>query len=178
MVNYFINMTEQIVKFFLENWFQILTLLFQVLIAIGAIYFAWRQTTINKRLKDLQDIVAISFIIDYLQIPGQEKSSQPISVFKFLNVGKINIYIHKLQIPEMNIIKEISKPRLIPAVGSDVSFYSYPIPKNMPNGDFRIILKITDEFDKEYISEHGGNFDNGFIQTWSYKTYAKKWSTQ
>jgi len=166
-------MMEQIIKFFLENWFQILTLLFQILIAIGAMYFAWRQTTINKRLKDLQDTVAISFIIDNLQIPGQEK---PLRVFKFLNVGKINIYIHELQIPKMKIVEINGEPRLIPAVGSDVSFFCYPIPDNMLNGDFKIILKITDEFGKEYISEHGGNFNNGFIQTWPYKTYAKKWS--
>lgn len=173
-------MKEQITKFLLENWFQVLTIL-------AALYFGWRQTVINKRLKDLQDFVGISLIPgkEYIEEirDGEVKKVGINSYFKFLNVGRINLYLHKIEIINgendavVNVSNTLNPPRLLPIGTLDSGYYWYPIPSGLPS-NFRIKLFLTDEFDKKWISEHGGELNNDRVTMWSYKTYRKKWFIQ
>ena len=154
-----------LIELFSNNWFQTLTVL-------AALYFGWQQTAINKRLKDLQDYVAVSLVISNQKLPEQLAPFQPaFPFFKFINVGKINIYIYRLQIPEADIDEKYQLGRLIPAGTTDPS-YHFPVPTHI-KGNFTIILSLKDEFNTKYISKHGGDINEKIVRVWSYKIYKK-----
>lgn len=160
-------------------------LIIPLLTILAALYFGWCQITINRRLKNLQDFVGVSLIPgkEYIEEikNGEVKKIGINFYFKFLNVGKINIYLHKVEIISKKSGIPVSDgdilnpPRLLPVGTLDSGFYWYPIPNNLPN-EFNIKLFLTDEFGKKWISEHGGGSENNRVTMWSYKTYKKKWS--
>ena len=103
--------------------------------AVGAIWFGWNQTQINKRLQELQDYVAISII------------PQPEFQLQIINVGKINLYVHKWEIG--NFTETFSKAILIPAAAPAFLLISL---SSLPMGQHPVKIYLTDEFGKKYLS--------------------------
>jgi len=103
--------------------------------AIGALIFGWKQFEINKRLKELQDYVAVSII------PKENLRLQ------IMNVGKINLYIHKWEVGRLN--ENYGKAVLIPAGAN--SFIIIGL-QGLVIGEYNFKMYITDEKDEKYIS--------------------------
>lgn len=151
-----------------------LSLIIQGLVALGALIIGFWQIAINKRLKKLQDYVAIAVVPD----PRTNK-------LNLLNTGKINLYLWGFDMPSGKL--RFPRPRLIAAGAGDAVYYWLEPPSNI-EGEFEITLYLKDEFNQKWISEHGGRVDQfqvdeggvkkvGIrITVWSYKTYKKKWS--
>ncbi|MDD3144630.1 MAG: hypothetical protein PHV23_00805 [Candidatus Gracilibacteria bacterium] len=102
------------------------------LILIGVIgYF---QIKINNNLHKLQKSVAINI-------------EPNIDSLKLVNVGKINLYIHKFETYGNN--HKFTKPRLI----AIKSFYWIPAPdlSNFNDKESEIKVYIEDEFNEKYI---------------------------
>jgi hypothetical protein len=162
------------------NVYELLSLIIQGLIAVGALIFGTFQVKINKRLKNLQDYVAISAVPD-----------PRINKIKLLNTGKINLYLWGFDMLDNK--PRFKKPRLMAAGTGDAAYYWIDPPQlskaqDRNSHEFEFTLYLKDEFNKEWISEHGGRADkvqieeNGVkkevfeIKVWSYKNYKKKWS--
>lgn len=84
-----------------QEIFNFWSIILQILTAGGLIYFAWRQTQINKRMQELSDYVALSIM------PAVSGFS-----IEILNVGRANLYIHKWQIGSLS--ETYVKPLLLP----------------------------------------------------------------
>lgn len=118
--------------------FQYLLLLVQILTTIGVIYFGALQYQINKRIKDLQDYVAISIVP---LAPGT-------SVIKVMNVGKINLYLKQYNIGANTEL--FPEALLIPAGTGEHSNLSIFIPNLQAMMKMKFYL--VDELGKKYIS--------------------------
>lgn len=154
--------------------YQQYSLLLQVSVLISAVVIGRYQININSRLKDLQDVVAI-----YAR-PGK-------GVIEILNVGKVNLYIHKFELP--GNVQNFDRPRLLPAGAVGDALYWIPPPTSLKDGEqFDLKLYLTDDFKNKWIAEMGGKMTivssvvNGkeeklpsFI-IWSYRTYKKDWN--
>jgi hypothetical protein len=149
-----------------------------VLVVLLAAWLAFvvglNQNTINSRLLQLQDYVAISVA------PGAE------STIALWNTGNSNLYMWGFDMP--NNDQRFDKPRLISR--SAVANYWIPAPNlgdisTTTNFDFKLYL--TDEYGTKWISENGGeanptkiNKDGKdvnavYIKVWSYKTIKVDW---
>jgi len=104
-------------------------------VAIGALLFGWKQTQINKRLQELQDYVAISII------------PKPEFQLQIMNVGKINLYVHKWEIGTFT--ETFSKAILIPAAAPSFLLISLSSP---PMGQHPVRIYLTDESGEKYLS--------------------------
>lgn len=152
----------------------------QVLIILGALGFGFWQILINKRLKKLQDYVAISVVPgqQYIEkvVNGKLEKVDVVPFIKVLNTGKLNVYIHKFELP--GNCKVFKEPRMIPASAGDSSYYWLPLPKKdalTQNEEFKIVLFLTDQHNKKYISINGGILDGDQVKFWTIKTRKKKW---
>lgn len=161
--------------------YEFYTLIIQGFIVTGAIIFGLWQIFINRRLKKLQDYVAISVVPGrhYIEkiVNGRIEKVSLVSFIKILNTGKLNVYIHKFEMP--GNCKTFKEPRMIPAGAGDSSYYWLPLPSKDSLGqdkEFRIILFLKDQYRKEYISENGGILEGDQIKFWSIKTYKRKWN--
>ncbi len=101
----------------------------------GAIYFGWRQTQINKRMKELQDYVAISII------------PKPDFQLQIMNVGKINLYVHKWEVGTFT--ETFSQAILIPAAAPSFLLISLSSPQM---GQHPVRIYLTDESGEKYLS--------------------------
>ena len=106
-----------------------------VVAAFGAGWFGWKQHEINKRLKDIQDFVAVSVI----PLPG--------GGLNITNVGKVNLYLKKWEVGQSHEFFE--KAILLPAVNGINITVSTP---GNP-GEYPIRLYLYDEQQEKYISE-------------------------
>ncbi len=107
--------------------------------AFGAGWFGWKQHEINRRLKDIQDFVAVSIL-------GFFAENEPKLQIK--NVGRINLYLHKWEIGGSGEIYK--KPRLL-GCSPDLSFM-VPVP-NQPSTEMSVKIYLTDEYGQRYVSE-------------------------
>lgn len=153
--------------------YESLTLFFNIVVAVSAVVIGVFQILINLRLKKLQDYVAIA------AVPGE-------GVIKLLNTGTINLYLHGFKILDND--QKFERPRLLPAGAGETAYYWIPPPVTLKVGEeFKLTIYLKDEFDKKWISEHGGerlnlqaDYDNKernllALRIWSYKTYKAKW---
>ncbi|MFA6253576.1 MAG: hypothetical protein WCV69_04680 [Patescibacteria group bacterium] len=115
--------------------FRYLEIFATLIAALGAGIFGWKQFEINRRLKNLQDYVAVSII------PQNNLKLQ------ILNVGKINLYIHKWEVGRLN--ENFTKAVLVPT-GTN-SFIEIGL-NGLWLGEYDFKMYITDEMDKKYIS--------------------------
>ncbi len=160
-------------KFLINHkiWLEVLT--FITVLIIGCF-----QISINNRLKNLQDYIAIAVVPD-----------SRTGKLNLLNTGKINVYLWGFDMPDRKI--KFQKPRLITAETGDASYYWIDPPVNLQDKqEFEFTLYLEDEFNRKWISEHGGRADKIQIEkdgkkidaleikVWSYKTYEKKWFIQ
>jgi len=111
-----------------------------VFAAVGAVYFGYAQYQINKRLKDIQDFVALSIVLFVVE------NSPKIQI---KNVGRINLYLHRWEIGGHN--ETYQHARLL-GVGPELSFIvavpdSYLVGVEMP-----VKLYLTDEYGQKYLS--------------------------
>ena len=116
---------------------QILAVLFQVLTAGGLIYFAWRQTQINKRMQELADYVAVSLIPD----PNGQLQLQ------IMNVGRSNLYLHKWEVG--SISETLVKPWLLPTESKSKIIIGIQPPQI---GQHLAKFYLTDENNQKYLS--------------------------
>ena len=103
---------------------------------LAAAYFAFRQNSINNRLKELQDYVGLSIV--------------PLSNLRLqtTNVGRTNLYLHKWEVGEN--VGNFDEPILISAEGKTSLIITL-----MPNslGKKRAKFYLTDESKKKFLSE-------------------------
>ena len=150
-----------------EIWIKVLTL-------IAAVIIGFFQVSINNRLKNLQDFVAVAIV------PGLEGK------IKLMNTGKINLYLCGYDIP--GDIQRLNRSRLLSVGTGDTSYYWVNAPRNVKEGEeFTIILYLEDQFKQKWISEHGGILEKYIfkkegkeetapaMRIWSYRTYEKEW---
>lgn len=146
---------------------------FEFLTALGILAFAFIQVGLNRRLISLQDYVAVSVV------EGKKEENG----VRFYNTGKINIYIHKIELRDVeadlligstNVFKD---PRLIPAGTLEASYYFYPFSSEMyKHKEFRFVLLLTDELGRKWLSSHGAEFiGENTLRLWSHKTHKKDW---
>lgn len=117
-----------------QELFNFLSIILQLLTAAGLIYFAWRQTQINKRMQELSDYVAISII------PLGNK-------LQIINVGRVNLYIHKWEIGSAT--ETYVKPWLIPIDAKSSVMVSLQSPQP---GQHLVKIYLTDDSEKKYLS--------------------------
>ena len=157
---------------------KILTPVATIFIGVWQIKINTNQVRINARLKQLQDYVAIAVV------PVKEEGR-----INLLNVGKINLYLWKFDMP--GNLHEFEKPRLIAAGSGDAAYYWIPAPPKdslKVGQEFEFKFYLTDEFDRQWVSEHGGSVDKEVEveqdgkkvsaitgRVWSYRTYEKTW---
>ena len=148
------------------------------MITIVAIVFVGiLQWSINKRLTDLQDYVAIAVV------PGEHGK------IKLLNTGKLNIYMYKIELVPGYVEDYTKKPRLLSAGSGESAWYWLNPPSNI-NKDQELTLKIyvKDELNRKWVSEHGGICDGDvtieeenkkvsfkILRIWSYGTRRFAW---
>ena len=119
-----------------------LSLLIQAVIGLAALYFAWRQTQINERLRRLQDVVTLSIV------PGK-------GTFNIINAGTRSVYLHRFEVASHS--EAISPPRLISAGTGDSSYYWVPPPKGLEEGeDFELKFYLIDEDGQKWVTEGAG----------------------
>jgi len=106
--------------------------------AIGAVYFGWRQTQINKRMQELTDYVAISIVP---MGPGT-------NLIKVMNVGRMNLYLKQYVIGANTEI--FQNPLLIPAGTGENSNLLITLRLLQPVMPMRFYL--LDELGEKYIS--------------------------
>lgn len=142
-------------------------------VAISVISFAFVQVSLNRKLIELQDYVAVSLV----KTPGKDLS------VGFYNTGRLNIYIHRIEIrnadtDEIIVATDVFKePRLVPAGTLESSYYWYPLPDEVrDHKSFKVTLLLTDEFDRKWLSTHGAEFISADqLRVWSHKTSRKIW---
>lgn len=145
----------------------------QIITACAAVVFALWQININRRLKKLQDYVAVSIV------PMGTGDLR----LQIINVGKINLYLQKYEIGTNH--EAYAKPMLIPA-GSN-SFLLVPI-KNFNIGQsMDIKLYLIDELEEKFISTGEAVVNEINVQIgdstqkikqvigWAYKTIKENW---
>jgi hypothetical protein len=115
-------------------------LVIQILTVVAASIFAIWQVLINKRLKELQDYVAVSMVPFF---DGNDPKLQVI------NAGQINLYLKKFDIGTMTT--NFEKERLL-VCGSGNPFYILPVPNNIIGVEIPVKLYLIDEFKNKYIS--------------------------
>jgi len=118
-----------------QNSYNLWSLVLQIGTIIAASIFALWQVLINKRLKELQDYVAISII------------PKPDFQLQIMNVGKINLYVHKWEIGTFT--ETFSRAILIPAAAPSFLLISLSSP---PMGQHPVKIYLTDESGKKYLS--------------------------
>lgn len=104
--------------------FNFWSIIIQALTASGLIYFAFRQTQINKRSQELQDFVAVSVI------------PLPSGGLNITNVGKTNLYLKKWEIGQIHEFFE--RPILLPAVNG----INIAVPTPSDPGEYPIKLYL------------------------------------
>lgn len=109
----------------------------QFLTTAGLVYFAWRQTQINKRMQELADYVAVSMIPD----PSGNLQLQ------IMNVGRSNLYLHKWEVG--SISETLVKPWLLPTDAKAKILIAIQPPQV---GQHLAKFYITDENNQKYIS--------------------------
>lgn len=157
-------------KFLIEHeiWIKALTLITAVIIGL-------LQISINNRLKNLQDFVAVAIT------PGPE------GTIKIMNTGKVNLYLCGFDSP--GNVQRLKRSRLLSVGTGDSSYYWISPPKNTKEGEeFTIVLYLEDQFKQKWISEHGGVLEQYTLKkegkeekalafrVWSYRTYKNNWS--
>jgi len=105
------------------------------LMALGAGVFGWKQLEINRRIKKLNDYVAISII------PQQDLRLQ------IRNAGKINLYIHKWEAGDLN--GNYKEPILIPVGGISSIIINL---NKLIIGEHNFKMYIIDQRGEKYIS--------------------------
>jgi hypothetical protein len=100
------------------------------------VYFSYRQTQINKRIRELADYVAISIT------PG------PNFQLNIMNVGRVNLYLHKWEIGSLS--ETFVKPWLLPVEGRSIITINLLPP---PIGQHLAKFYFTDEKGEKYLSE-------------------------
>ncbi|TSC84728.1 MAG: hypothetical protein G01um101413_112 [Parcubacteria group bacterium Gr01-1014_13] len=146
----------------------------QLVVWISAIVIGAFQISINNRLKNLQDVVAIFAVPDD-------------GAIQIHNVGKVNLYLHKFELPGK--VHNFERPRLLPAGTGNSAYNWVPLPTGLKDGEeFDFKLYLTDNFNNKWIAEMGGKMGmktsviNGKEQklpifiVWSYQTYKKDWN--
>ena len=116
----------------------------QIIASVLTLLFVLWQIFINKRLKELQDYVAVSFV------PAITPNGGQIQIF---NAGKINLYLHKFEVGQIS--HTFSKSRLLAVGGSERNFYGVPVSLNPVNTEMEIRLYLTDESNKKYLATGG-----------------------
>lgn len=118
--------------------YNIISLVFQFFITVGAIVFGLWQVKINLKLKKLQESVGLSIV------PGVGLN------LHLMNVGGVNLYLRKYEIgPET---ENFSKPLLIAAGTGKNSFLQIETPNFQRNKTYDIKLYLIDEFKEKYLS--------------------------
>ncbi len=148
------------------NQYEIISLIVQGIIALGAIVFGAWQILINRRLIKIQDYIVVAILPDN-------------GVIKLLNTGKINLYIHAFEVGGNT--KKLDKGRLISSASLGSAYYWIPtdfVPRESKNFDIKIYL--TDEFGSKYLTEGGGKSERvdeqkSKIIVWTYKTIKSDW---
>ncbi|HWP85930.1 MAG TPA: hypothetical protein VNN17_12105 [Terriglobia bacterium] len=154
----------------IDQWLQVLGVLFVALAAREASRIGKRQNEINQRLLELQDFVAVVIV------PFD-------SLIKVLNVGGQNLYLWGFDLPANP--QWFERPRLLAAGAREQAWYWLPPPSPtaVQQGlEFSIVLYLEDESGKKWKSEHGGVLDHVVlkekdgqprkecsIRIWSYK---------
>lgn len=117
-----------------------------IVTASGALYFGYiqkkineKQISINKKLVELQDYVAVSLVPFAV---GEKK-------IKVMNVGKINLYLKKYEIGSST--ETFNDELLIPA-GSN-PFLIIQLKDVEDNKKNPVKLYLKDEFNKKYIAK-------------------------
>jgi len=168
----FVTLFSLVLYEFTGNLELTLTVGVNLFVAIGVLSFAFVQISLNRRLIQLQDYVAVSMVPD----PSTPKS------VRFYNTGKLNMYIHRIEVrdgetDEILAATDVFKnPRLVPAGTLEQSYYWYPIPSQIFEGkEFTIVILLSDEFGRNWLSSNGAIFskDKG-LNAWSHKTHQKK----
>lgn len=148
--------------------YEIIDLIIQGFIAAGAMVFGVWQIFINRRLAKVQDYIALSIV------PGGN------GTVRLINTGKINLYIHAFEIDEH--VKILDRGCLVSATSLDSSYYWLPtdfIPRESKR--FSIKIYLTDEFNKKYLTEGGGEStkideEKSKCLVWTYKTGKSDWA--
>jgi|SRR3989344_4038218 len=122
-----------------QELFNLLFIILQVVISIGAGTFALYQYRINRRIQKRDEYVVVGI------------SPFPLSSILFVNVGKINLYLHKWEIGSLN--SAYVKPWLL-AVGSRSNVSINISKKDLPKLEGQHLIKIYLEDDeaKRYIT--------------------------
>jgi hypothetical protein len=147
--------------------YEIYSLIIHAFTVVAASVFAIWQIFINRRLKQLNDFVAVSIV------PNPEGRN-----IKLLNTGKINLYIHGFEIN--GTAKLFDKGRLLSAASMDSAYYWLPVNNIPKKGTFAIKVWLTDEYDKKYITIGEGesiqhNSDKTEVRVWTLKTHNEEW---
>lgn len=117
-----------------QETYSILMLIFQGITAIGLVYFAWRQTQINKRMQELADYVAVSIVPKGM-------------VLQIMNVGRVNLYIHKWEIGSAT--ETYVRPLLIPTDAKSSVIIALQPPQF---GQHLAKIYLTDDSNRKYLS--------------------------
>ncbi|MEK7194752.1 MAG: hypothetical protein AAB667_00635 [Patescibacteria group bacterium] len=147
--------------------YEIYSLIIQGITVVAASVFAVWQIFINRRLKKLNDFVAVAIV------PNPEGAN-----IKLLNTGKVNLYIHGFEIN--GTAKLFDKGRLLSAASLDSAYYWLPTDNVPHSGTFAIKVWLTDEFDKKYVTLGQGESikrdgDKIEVRLWTFKTHKEKW---
>jgi hypothetical protein len=129
----------------------------EIVATAGAMVFGLWQIFINRRLRKLQDYVAIAVVPD-----------SRTGKINLLNVGRTNLYLCGFDMPDNNM-KRFEKPRLIPAGTGDSAYYWIDLPKIHESViarhyEFGLKLYLEDEFDQKWVSEHGLSADRVLVE--------------
>ena len=150
------------------------SIILQALTFIFAAIIGFSQLSINSRLKNLQDYVAISIV------PGKEyfetADGKLVNNFiKVTNTGKSNIYLYKYEITDIKS-ESFTKPILVP-IGSIEACYGIQIPNNFQSGQkINLNIYLKDQFGNKWISESSGYFDGIALHMWSNETKKFNWN--
>lgn len=133
----------------------------QAITLVAASYFAFVQNEVNERLARLEDYVSVS------AVPAD-------GGIRLINTGGANVYMHELVV-DGNTTR-YDRPRQIAAHAEDYSSFFVPISLETANKDeFSILIRISDEFGDQWLSEHGGGAadedpETGRFNIWTYRT--------
>lgn len=169
----FIAISASFIYEFTQDVYRTVVLTVEMSSALGVLAFALMQVSLNHRLIGLQDYVAVSIVLGGADEKG----------VRFYNTGKINIYIHRIEVRDSESDKLIiatdvfKDPRLLPAGTLEASYYWFPLPRDvLEHKNFRIVLLLSDELNRKWLSSHGGEInEKKVLRVWSHKTHQKNW---
>lgn len=169
----FIAISASFIYEFTQDVYRTVVLTVEMSSALGVLAFALMQVSLNHRLIGLQDYVAVSIVLGGTDEKG----------VRFYNTGKINIYIHRIEVRDSESDKLIiatdvfKDPRLLPAGTLEASYYWFPLPSDvLEHKNFRIVLLLSDELNRKWLSSHGGEItEKKILRVWSHKTHQKNW---